>query len=59
MIRDVPRWVALVYWVLEFVEYKLINPVGSWLGWTRFELRDKHCTCLRCIERQVVKESRK
>ena len=44
----VPVWVNWVHYVMEFLDYKVVSPISSWLVYRRVELIDRNCTCSVC-----------
>ncbi len=51
-----PRWVNLLYALLEFLDYRIVSRISSHLMWWRNNLLDKYCHCPKCLERQRERE---
>lgn len=47
----VPRWVAVLHAILEFLDYRIADPISRYLSCTRMNLIEDHCWCDRCVER--------
>ncbi len=51
MIGGVPKWFAVLYWMLEKVD-AVSTAVSSW-AMLRFTLRDRYCSCDQCKKRKT------
>ena len=49
--RFLPLWSDILVRLSTFVEYKILDAVGTWLMCQRHEFMDRHCTCDKCFDR--------
>lgn len=48
---DAPRWVNVVYVILEWIDYNIMDRI-SWKLAYRYELLDRFCQCEKCLGRR-------
>lgn len=56
--KHVPTWVNLIYFILQFIDYKVLSKLSMMTLW-RNDLYDNHCTCPQCLKRDPRKLHKK